>query len=217
MRADNRRGQLPGSAGRVATRRDARQCRDRTVVALGARRPVPVWLAGCGVVRLRGGERRARGSRGSVLALVPAVFLVLILFGALTVDSAVVYLGQRQLHDALLAAANDSVGAAVDDGAFYQQGRIVLDPTKVAVVACASVLAQHMSDVHGLKLWVSTGGRSVRLQATADVDAVFGRVIPGFGQRSVHAVAVATLADGPGAQGVPSDLLNAPLRSARCS
>jgi hypothetical protein len=149
-----------------------------------------------------------------VLALIPAVFLVLILFGALTVDSAVVYLGQRH---ALVAAANDSVGAAVDDGAFYQQGRIVLDPAKVAFVACASVLAQHMSDVHGLKLWVSTGGRSVRLQATADVDAVFGRAIPGFGQRPVRAVAVATLADSPGAQNAPSNLGGVPQTSVGCS
>jgi hypothetical protein len=154
---------------------------------------------------------------GSVLALVPAVFLVLILFGALTVDSAVVYLGQRQLHDALVAAANDSVGAAVDDGAFYQHGRILLDPAKVAVVACDSVLAQHMSDVHGLKLWVSTGGRSVRLQATADVDAVFGRAIPGFGQRAVRAVAVATLASSPGTQDASSNLGDGPQTSVSCS
>jgi hypothetical protein len=136
-----------------------------------------------------------------VLALVPAGFVVMILLGALAVDNAVVYLGQRQVHDALVAAANDAVDASVDNGAFYRQGRIVLDFQRVADTACASVLAQHMSDVRDLHLWVSTGGDAVRLQATAEVGTVFGRAIPGFGERTVHASASASLASGPGGQG----------------
>jgi len=135
---------------------------------------------------------------GSVLALVPAVFLVLVILGALAVDSAVTYLGQRQLHDAMVAAANDSVAAAVDDRSFYQQARIVLDPSRVAAVACASVEAQHMSDVHGLRVWVTVGQASVRVRATAVVDAVFGQALPGFGTRSISAAALATLESGPG-------------------
>jgi hypothetical protein len=151
-------------------------------------------------VRLTDRLRRG-GDGGSALALVPAAFLVLILLGAMVVDNAVTYLGQRQLHDALVAAANDSVGAAVDDRAFYRGGTITLDPAKVAAVACDSVLAQHMSGVGDLQIWVSTGPGSVRVQATAEVEEVFGRAIPGFATRPVHAVAVARLAKGPGAEG----------------
>jgi hypothetical protein len=166
-------------------------------------------------------RRRSSGhggrSDGSVLALMPAVFLVLILLGALAVDSAVTYLGQRQLHDAMVAAASDSVAAALDDPSFYGQGRVVLDPVRVAAVACASVRAQHLSEVKDLRVWVGIGGASVRVRATARVDAVFGRAIPGFGTRSVTAVAVARLANGPLAPRAPrvtSSLVTAPVACA---
>lgn len=139
-----------------------------------------------------------------MLALVPAGFLVLILLGGLAVDSGAAYLGQRQLHDALVAAANDSVGASVDAGDFYHQGTIVLDPGRVTETACESVLAQHLSGVRGLRMWVSTEGTSVRVWATAQVDAVFGRSIPGFAERKISASAVATLAASAAATpGVP--------------
>ncbi|MGH9095498.1 MAG: hypothetical protein ACRDXE_10090, partial [Acidimicrobiales bacterium] len=69
------------------------------------------------------------GDRGSALMLVPAGFLVLMLLGAMAVDSGATYLGQRQLADALAGAANDAAGAALSDRSFYVQGRIAVDPT----------------------------------------------------------------------------------------
>lgn len=144
-------------------------------------------------MRLVGG---GRPERGSVLALVPAGFLVLMLLAAIAVDSAVAYQGQHQLHDALAAAANDAVAAGMDDRAFYGQGAVTLDPSSVATAVCRSVEAQGLGSLHGLRIGVALSARSVRVTGAASVDAVFGRLVPGFGTRAVSASADATLSAG---------------------
>lgn len=134
---------------------------------------------------------------GSALALVPAGFLVLVLLASLAVDSAVAYLGQQQLHDALSAAANDAVTAGLDNASFYRSGSLVLDPAAVAQTVCASVAAQHDPGLHHITLDVAIDGDSVRVTASAVVDAVFGKAIPGLARRSVSSSASASLARGP--------------------
>ncbi len=141
---------------------------------------------------------------GSVLALVPAGFLVLILLAALAVDSAVTYLGQEQLHDALSAAANDAVTAALDNGSFYRSGVIALDQSAAGRAVCLSVLAQNASTLHGLQVWMAVDGDSVHLKGQAEVDSVFGRVIPGFGHHAVRASASAVATEGPLADTAPA-------------
>ena len=142
-------------------------------------------------------NRPPLSERGSVLMLVPAGFLVLIILAALAVDSAAAYLGQQQLHDSLAAAANDAVTAGLSNQSFYANGAVVLDPSAVGRVVCLTIAAQSDSDLHGLILRMAVEGASVRLEGTATVDAVFGRAIPGFGQRhvkaDVRAVVTATL------------------------
>jgi len=163
-------------------------------------------------VRLPTGRRA--GESGSVLALVPAGFLVLILLGALAVDSAVAYLGQQQLRDALTAAANDAAGAAIDNALFYRQGRVVVDSSEAQHVVCQSVEAQHFSQLHGVRVWVTTRGADISVQGRATVDAVFGRSLPGFGTRTVSARvdAVAETAAGP-----PNPPAVGPAVSVSCS
>jgi hypothetical protein len=134
-----------------------------------------------------------RGERGSVLALVPAGFLVLMTLGALAVDTATAYQAQQQLRDALAAAANDAVAAAVDDRAFYGSGAVVLDPAAVGAEVCRSVLAQKPAALHDLRLAVAVSRQSVLVTGSADVDAVFGRSLPGVGTHAVRAHAAATL------------------------
>jgi hypothetical protein len=124
---------------------------------------------------------------GSVLALVPAGFIVLILLGALAVDSAVAYLGQQQLHDAITAAANDAAGAAIDNALFYRSGRVALDSFEARSVVCESIDAQHFSQLRDVHVSVATDGPDITVVATATVDAVFGRALPGFSTRSVSA------------------------------
>lgn len=140
---------------------------------------------------------------GSVLALVPAGFLVLILLGGLAVDSAVAYQRQHQLHNALSAAANDAVAAGVSDSSFYRQGTVALDPAAVGAAVCRSMEAQQLGALHGLRLAVALGNDAVRIDAVAQTDAVFGRALPGFGHRQVSSTADATLSRGaqPGPAG----------------
>ncbi len=127
----------------------------------------------------------------------PAGVLVVILLGALCVDSAVAYLGQQQLRSALVAAANDSAAAALQDSSFYRRGAVRVDPAAAARTVCADLAAQADSDLHGIRVWMSAGGNTVRLEGAATVDAVFGRAIPGFGRRHVRAAATAVAATGP--------------------
>lgn len=140
--------------------------------------------------------RKTGREAGSVLALVPAGFLVLILLGGLAVDSAVAYQRQHQLHDALSAAANDAVAAGLNDRSFYRQGVVTLDRAAVGAAACRSIEAQRLAALHDLHLAIAVGGHSVRIEGQARVDAVFGRAVPGFGQRQVSSTADATLSAG---------------------
>jgi len=153
-------------------------------------------------VRLRNEGRRGRlrprsgPNRGSVLALVPAGFLVLVILAALAVDGAVTYLGQEQLHDALSAAANDAVTAALDNGAFYRSGLITVDPDQAGHAVCVALLAQNAPALHGLEVWMAVNGASLQLRGKAEIDTVFGRVIPGFDHHSVEAAAAAVATEG---------------------
>jgi hypothetical protein len=135
--------------------------------------------------------------QGSVLVLVPAGLLVLMILAILAVDSAVAYLGQQQLHDALSAAANDAVTRGLNEGSFYSSGTVALEPASVGQAICDSVLAQDDTALHQLHLWMAIEGESVRIEGTAVIDAVFGRAIPGFGTRTVRSFADAVVTSGP--------------------
>ncbi len=159
-----------------------------------------------------------RSERGSVLALVPAAFLVLVILGALAVDSASSYLAQRQLRDSLTAAAADAVGAGLSRSAFYSHGVVTLSLSQAAQVVCQSVAAQADGGLHDVRLWIAVAGPAVRLEGTASVEAVFGRDIPGFGVRRVRASTTATAATGPLASDVaPSAPSAAALQPLSCT
>ena len=142
--------------------------------------------------------------RGSVLALVPAAFLVLIFLAALAVDSAVGFQARSQLHTAVAGAANDAVTAGIDQGAFYSSGSVQLDPSAVGAVVCQAIQAQDLSGFHDLTVSVAISGESVRVAASGSVEAVFGKAMPGFGTRQVDAAAVAEARSNSGAAGPPA-------------
>ena len=140
-----------------------------------------------------------RSQQGSVLMLVPAAVLVLVVLGAIAVDSAVVFLAQRDLANRTAAAANDIAAAATSDESFYREGRVVVDDDEarryVAAAFAPSVRpAGYESWSPELRI---VDDRTVEVSATAEVRYVFARALPGVQHTAtVTARSVATARGG---------------------
>ena len=145
-------------------------------------------------------ERR-RGQRGSALLLVPAGVLVLVVLGAVAVDSAVVLLAQRQLADVAAGAANDGAAAALDDAGFYRGGRLRVVESRAQAAATASFRRTAPAGMVGPVVQAEVVGADpprVRVTARAHVDLVFAPVLPGVRRRvAVRASSTATGGTGP--------------------
>jgi hypothetical protein len=137
--------------------------------------------------------------------LMPAAVLVLVVLGSIAVDSARLFLAQRELVDAAAAAANDAAGAALEDGAFYRAGgRLSIDPVQATRVAEAAVAARAPAGLALGAPQVLVTGRQVCVVLRASVEPLFARAIPGAaGARTVTARASATAAGGVDGVGVP--------------
>lgn len=122
-----------------------------------------------------------------MLLLFPAALLIMVALAAVTVDSAIAFMAQRQLANATAAAANDAATAALSDDAFYRYDSIELSPEAVEQVAVARVLALvDPSRHHGLAVTaraIPPAGAgcawTVRVRATSEVDELFGKAVPG--------------------------------------
>lgn len=125
----------------------------------------------------------------------PAAVLVLVVLGAIAVDSAAVYLGQHQLAGAAQSAATDAT-AALAPASFYGGGTVTLDPARARQLALDSVGAE---DLQGVRLAgpavVQVLGRQVCVSLVGTVQEIFGRALPGMpGSTTVRARATATAA-----------------------
>lgn len=122
-----------------------------------------------------------------MLLLFPAAVLVVVALAAITVDAAIAFLAQREVANAVAAAANDAAGEGVGNRAFYRGGRVDLDPGTVEQVAAERVRAAlDAGRFHDLVVDVavspaSTGGcaPTVRVHASARVRKLFAPAIPG--------------------------------------
>ncbi|MDQ6927341.1 MAG: hypothetical protein M3159_01605 [Actinomycetota bacterium] len=136
-------------------------------------------------------HRRALES-GSVLLLFPVAVLVVIVLAAITVDSAVVFLGQREVANSVAAAANDAATIGVGNGAFYRAGAVELDPGTVDRLATQRVRAALDGDrFRDLRVDVTVVPAAapgcpptVRVHASASVAYVFARALPGAPARA---------------------------------
>ena len=144
---------------------------------------------------------RSDRQRGSTLLLFPAALLIMLALAAMTVDSAIAFMAQRQLVIATAAAANDAATEALSDDAFYRGDRIELTQSAVESVAVDRVFqlvdpARH----HGLTVTAQASAPAgagcswtVRVSASSRVDELFGRAMPGSsGQVAVHAQSTAS-------------------------
>lgn len=120
-----------------------------------------------------------RSERGSALMLVPAGVLVLIVLGAIAVDAAVAFLGQREVSNAAAAAANDAAAAALSDSAFYRgSGALAVDAGVARGVARRAVEARVARGVEVEAVDVAVSGSTVCVTVRGRVSYVFARGLP---------------------------------------
>jgi hypothetical protein len=132
--------------------------------------------------------------------LFPAAVLIVVMLAAVTVDSAIVFLGQREVANSVAAAANDAATIGVGNRAFYRVGTVELDAGTVDQLARERVRAAlDSSRFHDLRVDVSIVAAgsagcppSVRVHASATVAYVFARAVPGAPARAtVEATSIA--------------------------
>ncbi len=119
----------------------------------------------------------SRSERASVLMLMPAAVLIVLLLGAIAVDSAIIYLEQRQAYNVAFDAANDAVGAGFDRETARRTGEIVYDAARVREVAEQTIAA---SSADGLTLVDAVPDGSGGVAVTVEV-AVRHVFVPAFG------------------------------------
>lgn len=135
-----------------------------------------------------------RSQRGSVLALMPAAVLIFIALGSIAVDSALTYLGEREVSNLASAVANDAATEGVDVTRFYATGEVVLDPVKVQRVADAALARSDLDHLLGLTIETEVVGTdNVVVRVRARVRSLFARALPNsLDERDVSASASAT-------------------------
>jgi len=136
-----------------------------------------------------------------VLLLFPAAVLIVVVLAAITVDSAIAFLGQRQVADAVVAAANDAASEGVGNRVFYEGGRVDLDAATVQQLVTERVTA--VLDPGRFRDLVVEAAvvpppapgcpPTVRVHASARVPTLFAAAVPGGPHdRAVEASAVAS-------------------------
>lgn len=134
---------------------------------------------------------RGRGDRASVLMLMPAAVLIVLLLGAVAVDSAIVYLRQRQAYNVAFDAANDAAGAGFDLEIARTDGEIVYDPDRVTALARQAVDAAGIDELRMVDARADGDGVVVTVSVT--VRHLFVQV---FGDPSSDEVTIDARADG---------------------
>ena len=137
-----------------------------------------------------------RDDRGSALMLIPAGVLVLLVLAAIAVDSAVVFMAQRELNNRAAAAANDIAGMLVDDEAFYRSGQVAVVDDDAADRYVDSVFDESDPPAGFERVAadaVLDRTRRVVVRAEGDVRWIFAGALPGLkGLTTVRAEAETT-------------------------
>lgn len=115
-----------------------------------------------------------------MLLLFPAAFMIVLVLGALAIDSGAVFLRQRDLASAAGAAANDAATLGIDLERLRSDGETVLDPHLVAAVVDASLARRGLlDDLLEPPLVTIVDGTRVEITLTAYADYVIAPALPG--------------------------------------
>jgi hypothetical protein len=123
--------------------------------------------------------------------LMPAAVLIVLLLGAIAVDSAIVYLRQRQAYNVAFDAANDAAGAGLDLAAARERGEIVYDPARVEALARQAVEAAGIEDL--VLVSAVPDGTGVVVTVSVTVRHLF---VQAFGDPARDTVTIDARADG---------------------
>lgn len=144
------------------------------------------------------GRQARRRDGGSVLMLMPAAVLIVLLLGAIAVDSAIVYLGQRQAYNVAFDAANDAAGAGFDLDAARTSGDIVYDPERVEALAVQAVAAAGIDDLELVSAEIDGTGVVVTVRRT--VQHLF---VQALGDPGHDVLTISARAEGEVRRGLP--------------
>lgn len=127
-----------------------------------------------------------------MLLLVPAAFAALVALAAVAVDFSAVLLGERELAEAALGAANDAA-AVIDEARFRTTGEVAVDCAAAPAVVAASFAARRPEWLADAEVRVaSCTSERVTVAAVGRVAHIFGRALPGVpGDAVVDATASA--------------------------
>lgn len=147
--------------------------------------------------RERSGDGRRRRDRGTVLMLMPAAVLVLVVLGAIAVDSAVVFMAQRNLVAAAGDASNDAGALAFRRSSLYQGGAVQLDRSAVGRTVAAVLSREGVDGAKIESVRISADGHQATVVVSRRVDLIFAPVVPGVSHsRMVRATVTVTDVDG---------------------
>ncbi len=113
----------------------------------------------------------------------PAAVLILLVLAAIALDSAIVYLGEREVADVAAAAANDAVGAGYDERSLYKDSELCLRQDRVQQIAEESAKARAdyvtLDRVQASRGISETGHPQVTVLVEGTVKLIFAPAIPG--------------------------------------
>lgn len=132
-----------------------------------------------------------RRDRGSVLMLMPAAVMIVLLLGAISVDSAITYLGQRQARNVAFDAANDAAGAGVDLDTLRGAGEVAYDADRVRAVARSTVAASGTDHIRLADVRID--GDAVVVTVEVTIRHLF---VQAFGRRGMERLRVSARAEG---------------------
>lgn len=111
--------------------------------------------------------------------LAPAGFLVLLLLASVSVDSAIAYLGKRQLENAVAAAANDAATIAIPQDQLQNAKDAKPDPGEAQQVVNQEVVHPYSGGLTVTDVQTQVDGQTVTVTATGTVNYIFAKAIPG--------------------------------------
>ena len=136
--------------------------------------------------------------RGSALLLVPVGVLIVVLLAGITVDSAAVFLAQREASAAASSLANDLVSLALDEAALRHHGIYRVDASRLRQLTAGSqrMAQERLSAIFepgSVSVAITAAGPSaVRVSVSGSARRVIGLIgnVNGRSSRPVSAEAV---------------------------